>query len=252
MSKFDNKRYIKSILDSHGMLTPKTYGFLNEIGDFAQFWKSQEKLREFVFKPNCLSCGLHVHVIKKKGNQFIEADGSTRDGNYYYDEAYDILKNHHHQGVGVIIEELVHTHRKIRELYGSVKGIADIRLFIFKDRVTLGWMRTPCKASGYLSNWSKGGVCYFIGMDGVIMDGTDLMVNYRRVHPDSGKDPTGYQVPFWNEMVKTAEEAALIFRERFHTLDMTVNEKGKAVIIEGELTPDMKMMKGRAMSMIWG
>jgi len=242
VSNFDDKQGVKKTLEAYGIRTPKTHGFLREVSGFAEFWKCQEQLKEFVFKPNALSAGMHVHVVKKRRGEYLELDGATHDSSYYEDEAFEILMNNPRTTPGVMMEETIHTHKKITDLYGVRTGIADIRLFVVNDLVRLGWMRTPCKASGYMSNWCKGAVTYFISTDGKIIDGTELMTDYRSKHPDTDKNPTGKSLPFWKQIMRTAEKVALAFTEPFHTIDLTVNEDGDVVVIEGEEHPDLKMM----------
>lgn len=239
---FFNKIAFKTRLQSYGVRTPLTFSYITDDRLFDKLWAAQVPLSNFVLKPNHLGNGKGVYVITKKDGQYLEIDGTPIPDpyNYFKQISKTILLHSNHKYKGLILEEKIDTHPKIKAIYGMDRGIADIRLFMMFDKYAFGRFRTPTKDSRYYANFGRGGAVFYIDENGRIADGRSIFRNHSVEHPDTHKNLVGAKVPFWKEIIEEAVKASKLFKIPYHTIDLTVNTDGKPVIIEGESMPGLK------------
>lgn len=239
---FQHKMRFKTRLKGYNIKTPDTYMFIDRHQDYDKFWSMQHELSEFVVKPNHLGNGMSVFVVHKDGEQYKELDDTVIQNPYEFFKGLSktLLAFSSHRYKGLIMEEVVHSHPKLHTLYGGAKGIVDIRLFMICDKFAFGRLRTPTKASRYYANWGRGGAIFFVDGDGIIRDGRNLFLNHTLEHPDTGMNLLDRKVPFWKEIIEAGEATAKVFGINYHTVDLTINSDGEAVIIEGESQPGLK------------
>jgi hypothetical protein len=231
---FYNKIKFKETMEKARIKIPKTYAYINDFSDFDSFWKAQKDLDEFVFKPNHLSQGKHIHVVHKEDGKYFDIDGKPRSTMYFRDLAEKILKGRHaHRGL--IMEEVIHCHEKLVEWYDN-KGIADFRIYCAYDTLMYGKLRLPTARSGFLGNTGKSAVAFFIDKDGVICE-SDLMSNIDTKHPDTQIKLIGQRIPYWDDIETIVLTVAKMFKIPFHSVDLTINDKGEVIVIEAEKIP---------------
>lgn len=249
---FYDKMAFKENLVKSRLRTPGTYAFIREVKDFDSFWKRQldnEDIEEFVIKPNHLSQGRHVYVLKKNYDEYLdpkrpddgyiprytytEIDGTKRNKKYFREVAKSIL--HGHRIGGLMMEEVIHSHPDYTKWQGN-PGIADLRAYVLYDSFLYGKLRLPTKKSSYYGNTGRNAFACFVNSDGVI-DETDLMDNVGIVHPDTKINLKGEKLPFWDKMYSMIISVAKLFRIPFHSVDLTIEENGMACCIESERIP---------------
>lgn len=75
-------------------------------------------------------------------------------------------------------------------------------------------------------------------------DAIDVNGNKYKKHPDSGITFIGYQLPMWQEIVRTCENAARTIKDVFIVgWDVTVLKDGTVELIEGNHGPDFDVMQ---------
>ena len=233
---FYDKIAFKREIDGLRLPVPKTYSSIQNLKDFQLLWDGQKDLTEFVFKPNHLSQGLHIHSVKKTGpDQYTELNGTTHDTKYFRLLTQKILERPHvHKAV--LLEEMIHSHPDFKKWY-VYDGIMDMRIYCLYDTILCGKMRLPTKSSQGYGNTGRNGCAVFINPSTGIIEDPGWMDNIVTKHPDLGITLVGEKVPFWKEMCQTATVVAKHFKLPFHSVDMTVNENGVPIIIEGEKIP---------------
>jgi hypothetical protein len=236
---FNDKMKFKELV-SGIVKTPKTYAFITDLKDYDSFWQAQEGLSEFVFKPNHLSRGRFIYVLQKEHGRLVEHDGAAMRPMYFEDIAKQVLlcpaiTSRH----GVIMEEVIHSHPKIRELWGDDRGIGDMRLFMLYDKILFGKLRMPSKKSRYYANVSRGAPVVHVNNKGII-EYNNVSYNNLRAHPDiPDRSLVGLDLPFWNQFEEAGIAVAKMFKVPFHSVDLTVNESGTAIVLESEFLPDL-------------
>lgn len=248
---FDDKIRFKEFV-SNEVKTPKTHAFITDIRDYTSFWKAQEGLSEFVFKPNHLSRGRFIYVLHKEREWLQEHDGTRiRSENFKEISRQVLLSSSSTARPGVIIEEVIHSHPDLRALWGADQGIGDMRLFLIHDKILFGKFRMPSKQSRYYANVSRGAPCVHVTNKGIIEESNFSINTANAYHPDiPDKNLSGTPIPFWKEFERAGLAIARLFKVPFHSVDLTVDETGTAVVLESEFTPMLSYITPAGMGFI--
>ena len=232
---FYDKMGFKEIMLKARIHAPKTYSYIKNSNDFPHFWDSIKDVTEFVYKPNHLSQGRHIHVIKVINGEYIEMDGTIRTKEFFEKLSIEILSGHHIYK-GLILEERIRSHPQLQEWYGN-EGIADLRAYVLGDRYLFGKLRLPSKLSHGFANTARSATACYVDENGIIQDGSPFMDNVSAIHPDTKKNLTGIQIPHWNKFFGTIVQVSKLFKIPFHSVDLTVNQDGIPTVIESEKIP---------------
>lgn len=238
---FYDKIGFKTKLTKSKVRVPKTYSYMNTYNkdtfneDFDKFWDVTNSLNEFIFKPNHLSQGRHVYSIHKINDKLYEPDDKEITKEQLKKVTAGILKGKHVYK-GFMIEELINSHPSLKELHGQ-NGIADMRIYMLYDVPIFGKLRLPTKLSHGYGNTGRNAVAVYCNFSTMKFEESNTMNNIVRIHPDTGTNLIGKPIPFGTEMVNVATVVSKLFDIPFHSVDMTVNEKGEVIVIEGEKIP---------------
>jgi len=234
---FYNKMRFKERLAKARIRIPETYGYLRRYKeeDYKTFWAGIEGKDSFVYKPNHLSQGRHIYSIQIVDGQMLEPDGAIRTADFFEKTTKKIL-NGRHVHRGVYMEERLYCHESLREWYDS-DGIADLRVYMLCDVPLYGKLRLPTKKSHGYGNTGRNATAYYVDFETMEIGETRFMSNISRTHPDTGVNLIGESMPFCQEFINASVRVAKLFKLPFHSVDMTVNEKGEVVVIEGEKIP---------------
>jgi len=231
----------KKFLAKHDISVPNLYAQLS----------SQEELREFkwnsitggfAIKPANGSAGSGIVVIKRK----VRSKGwlSVDDKIYTEDDlrlhASDILDGQYSTWGSnhiVIIEERIPLHPDL-EQYAQV-GTPDVRVIVYRKIPVMAMLRLPTSASRGRANLHQGAVA--LGIDfgtGKTTFGVDGRIAYstfgdRRLldnFPGTNLPVAGIEIPFWNEVLKTAVRVANATGLKYMGVDVFLHpEKGPLV-----------------------
>lgn len=98
-----------------------------------------------------------------------------------------------------------------------------------------------------VDNSHKGGVSVQINVTNGIIETDGANTNGERFvcHPDSGIVFKGFQIPQWDNIVKTCCEAAIMYGNPITGWDVAINKQGEIEFVEANSGPDMDMMQTR-------
>lgn len=229
----------------------KLYGFpIAELGGYnynqsfymnrkVYFVDSLEKLREY-FEALFESTGWDSVFIKPMEGEGGKGCRIVRKSNLLQLDA-DLFENliiHSY-----IHQEVIMQHPSVNEIHSS--SVNTLRIDTFKDglgqvHIAGGYMRIGV-GSEVVDNVSVGG--FFIGVDlnhGTLHTAGQRIMEHGGTeldsHPDSGFVFKGFQIPFFDDVVKLLKEAVLFFPDRYLGWDIAISNKGP-VIIEVNVNP---------------
>lgn len=221
-NKYHFKNKIKDIVR---VPTAYYYG-----SDLDKIKKTLLALDEFVIKPNHLSQGLGIRVLKRDGSAFFDINGEILSLDDILDECEVILTiNRLKAERKIIVEERIRSHPSF-DCLGDF--LVDVRFNFYRNRFLWGTVRIPNRKSGGYSNVSKGAEICFVSENGHYMDANDY--RFKKHGNRSGR------LPFFSEMVQAGIKVTNEFGLLYQTVDMTVNEEEEVVVIESELLSQME------------
>ncbi len=146
---------------------------------------------------------------------FIKPDNQSRGRGAYKvsianeSDAFKEFASLKESGIDWMIEEVIVQCEETKKWNSSSVNTVRIPTFLNKNGFFVGvpFFRTG-RAGACVDNAGGGGI--FANIDAktgvVYTDGIDEAGNFYKVHPDSGLVFKGYQIPKWNELLKTTEK----------------------------------------------
>lgn len=138
----------------------------------------------------------------------------------------------------LLLEESLTQYNELKEFNeSSVNSMRVVTLNTLNDgvKVMAGVLRLGRKGR-FADNFHYNGIASLIDVETGIVYTTGIDRNWNRyvVHPDSHKTIVGFKIPKWEEIKETVKAAALRHPEvRYIGWDVSINEVGKIVLIEG-------------------
>ena len=219
--------------------------FQNEINNkynFYQLAKSYFK-REVMKLDSPHQSDEFVAYVKKHGEAFIKPlEGSKGKGAHVYsyqdDEAAasyceELLK----EGTSWMVEERIHQSASMGQWNETSVNTIRIPSFLRDGKFTVIWTRMRMgKKGSVVDNAGAGGIVVSVDPNtGIVTsDGIDEYYNRFEKHPGSGLTFKGWQVPRWDELLKTVEELhRTVFNKHIYIAwDFALTDDGW-VVIEG-------------------
>ena len=244
---FYDKIAFQKTMAENDIQIPEIYDTLKKESNWDEFWDKVSERETFVLKPNRLSEGRGIHVITKTEDPMIwnELNGDKVSLELLKKDAVGFLRRKttgHQAGTATNImmaEERILSHSDYKDFI-LYDGIVDFRMYLLDDEVIYGKMRCPTVQSKGLGNTAKKATALFI-KDGLIQDGSNLFINVSTKY--NGKKMLNKKVPFWDTIEEASVKVAKIFKSPFHSVDLTINEKGEAVVMESEKIPTLAHFK---------
>ncbi len=141
-------------------------------------------------------------------------------------------------GQPLILEERIRQHRDLDQMNPNLVNTIRIYTLREEDRVKLisVSLRTGQFADSISDNMSAGGI--LVGVDPVtgrtVTTGVDKYHRHYTVHPLTKTPLEGFQIPSWPAIQDVMERAAQVVPDvRYIGWDITVNQDGEPVVIEG-------------------
>lgn len=193
--------------------------------DFAEFRKFCGKVPVFVKKP--------LVAQKGKGVAPIYIDDTTD-----LKALMEMLLN---ENGPFVAEEMIKTHESINALNPDSVNTVRVETFFDGRTATIAnaFLRVG-KAGHFVDNGSAGGIIVPIDLEKGTLTaiGKDKTNVVYKAHPDTGIIFDGYEIPKWKSLVKLTKKLASMYPAvKYVGWDMTLNKRGKWVVVEGNAKP---------------
>ena len=226
----DHKPATKRALSAAGIAVPATYAELALHWDLRRLEAVLAGRTEFVVKPARGSGGGGVQVIAgRRGAEWVKASGATLSLPDLAHHCSDILAGAF--AVGQRSDEVLIEYRvKADAVLGAIsyRGVADVRVMVFRGVPVQAMLRLPTRASDGRANLHMGGMG--VGVD--LASGRTVYGFRGRhaalTHPDLGRPVVGVTVPSW--------EMILAIAARCYQA-VPLGYLGVDVVVDGDLGP---------------
>ncbi len=196
---------------------------------------------DFVIKPSNGSAGNGIVVITgREGEEWLGISGKRY--------TLDALRRHISDiifGVysfdnmdAAIIEQRVVQHPTLDALFD--RGLADVRIILFKHEPVLAMSRVPTLASDGKANLHQGAIG--IGIDLTTGRSSHAMLKGEAIthHPDSGEVLLDVLLPFWDEIMRHSRRVAEAVPLKYLGIDIAIGEEGP-VLLEINARPGLEI-----------
>lgn len=240
-NKSSAKRYgfsklrTKELLREYKIPTAHVYHIFESIDDLDEINWSAIPV-PFVVKPASGSAGKGIIIItdKKPGKKvaWIDSDGQKLDENDLSRHVSNILDGEYstwgtqHRA---LIEEMITGHPSITKY--AYSGTPDIRVIVFNSVPVMAMVRIPTKESNGRANLDKGAIALGVDMaSGVTTNGIYGKSKQITHFPGKKKKVNGVKIPYWDQCLKIAVEAANAAGYEFMGADLFIAEQGPMIV----------------------
>lgn len=230
-----SKYATKLLLQSRNIPTASIYGILGTLEDVEDFeWGKLKK--DFVIKPTNGHAGKGVIAFRNQhadGEHWTDVVGKTWSLEDMKLHCSDILSGQystHGSNHNVIVEERVPIHPKFIKY--TYKGTPDVRVVVFNSVPVMAKFRLPTEESQGRANIGQGAL--MTGVDiatGITTHAVAHKTQLIQYLPGTKLKLNGIRIPFWNQVLNTAVEAARAAELMFTGVDLFIHpEKGPMVV----------------------
>ncbi|MBD3279386.1 MAG: hypothetical protein GF390_01600 [Candidatus Pacebacteria bacterium] len=240
-----SKYATKVLLTNQNIATAEVYGVLatqEDVNDFP--WHKMAE--NFVIKPTNGHAGKGIIAFKKQHadqQHWTDVVGRVWSLADLKLHCYDILEGQystHGSRHHIIVEERVPIHPKL--LKYTYKGTPDIRVIVFNKVPVMALLRLPTKESEGRANQSQGAI-------GVGIDIATGITTYAAAHktqliqylPGTKKKLNGIKIPFWNQLLKTAVQAAEAAELVYAGIDLFIHKDKGPMVVELNSQPGLSI-----------
>ncbi|WP_455210506.1 sugar-transfer associated ATP-grasp domain-containing protein [Kaarinaea lacus] len=227
----DNKLLTKEIVDKLDVPIPQTYFAYSYFYELRNLRADLERHSDFVIKPASGSGGGGIIVIAgRQGDHWVSVGGTQYTLQDLRKHISDIIFGVYSFGLQdhAIIESRIVQHADIDAL--SPFGLADVRLILCRHEPVLAMIRLATKASNGTANLHQGAIG--VGVD--IASGTTSHASFKgkavEIHPDSQASLINRKIPFWGDVLRTAEKVARSVPLKYIGVDIAVSENGPRLL----------------------
>ncbi len=200
--KLETKKLAKKFA---GVSVPKLYGVIETVRDVKRLIPTIiEKYDDFVIKPSKGSGGRGILVIVgKTPNGYIKANGEEITHREIFTHVTNILSGLYSLG-GQLDKAMIEYRVQFSDIFKDVsyQGIPDVRLIIYKGYPVMGMLRLATKESDGKANLHQGAIGAGIDITTGLTMGGVCKDRYLSVHPDTGFNIDGIQIPDWTHILE--------------------------------------------------
>jgi len=139
----------------------------------------------------------------------------------------------------VIIEEKIVQHAFFDALFS--KGVADIRVILFKSKPVMAMCRIPTIKSEGKANLSLGAIGVGVNMHtGKLTYAVDKRRSYT-VHPDTQQGLLGEKIPHWDTILKICIDIQRVFPLGYIGADLVVDANKGPLVLEVNARPGLEI-----------
>jgi alpha-L-glutamate ligase-like protein len=236
----DDKLAAKALLEESGISCPRTLAVIKSQDELAGLAHTLAGLKDFVIKPARGWGGRGILVLAEAEEGWVKPSGErvnvadiaahvsdVLSGIYSLDEDQD----------QAIFEERIYAHPFFAGIYD--RGLADLRVVLDKERPIQAMCRLPADASDGKANLHAGGVGLGIDIETGISTGAVCKDKDILVHPDTGAELIGRQLPYWDTCVELARRASGAVDLDYLGVDIVVDRERGPLILELNARPGL-------------
>lgn len=238
----DDKIRCKEILKKASIPHPETIGIVSSFVQISRAVEGLKKHPEFVIKPSRGRAGGGIKLLKSTEQGFTTMGGSPVNNDEMIKHMGDILFGVYSFGKmsdAVLIEKKIEQHTVLNEIY--MRGVADIRIILFKNRPVMGMLRIPTSSSDGKANLHQGA----IGLELDIESGITGSGHYKKEriirHPDSNAALKGLKLPHWEEILSYSIRASREVPLQYMGVDIVLDEHKGPMILEMNARPGLQI-----------
>ncbi len=237
----DDKLLMADLCRRVGVPSPEIFGVLARHGEIGRLDSFLEGHTDFVMKPARGAGGRGVLVVTgRDGKQFRKANGRRLDLDGLRAHVSDILSGMFSLGGQpdrTLLQARVRPHPAFADI--APRGIADVRIVLYRFEPALAMLRLPTLASGGRANLHQGGLG--VGVD-LASGHTCHAVHGEhaiRRHPDTGAPLLNRVVPDWEAIVEMARKIARAVGLGFVGIDVVLDEREGPLLLEANARPGL-------------
>lgn len=235
----DDKILAKKRLEEFKIPCAKTYAIIDKVGGIPQAWTELQKYDKLAIKPSNGSGGEGILILKRaECGTWFSGDQETSTDQIVLHLA-SIIMGFFSGGSSdrALVEECIIPHDCFHSIYP--KGVADIRVILYQEKIALAMLRVPTDQSDGKANLHQGGIG--IGVDietGQMTHGFDGST-YHDQHPDSEAQIKGVKIPFWDEILALSLVTASRFPLKYLGVDIVIDKEKGPLIMEVNVRPGL-------------
>src|SRR5699024_7616699 len=224
---FDNKEKFNEIFSDY-LGRVWLYTKSSDYDTFVNFAKSVGK---FIVKPTKGSHGKGIRIVEFDNIQNLE-------------EMYEELLQE-----DSLLEEFIIQHENLASFNKTSVNSLRVVTLLCPDGIVRVMTANLRMGNGvrYADNFHHNGIASLLDTDTGVVISTGIDRDFRRYvyHPYSNKQIVGFQVPFWDKVVDTVTNAAMLMPTvGYIGWDVAIGHDGRIIIIEGNAAadPDVSQM----------
>jgi len=199
----DDKVLCKSRLQERGLAVPKLIAIASYMQQASHLAELIGDIKEFVIKPAHGSGGDGILIIKdRKSDYFVNSDGALvlqADLEHHLTNVISGLYSLGGQPDVAMFESLVHFDPAFSNL--TYLGVPDIRVIVYRGYPVMAMARLPTRRSHGKANLHQGAIGVGVDIGSGITVGGVSDNNAVSIHPDTGAEIAGFQVPYWSRII---------------------------------------------------
>lgn len=239
----DDKVLCKHRLQEHGLAVPELIAVIRYNSQVAHLDELLGDHDEFVVKPAHGSGGNGILVITdRRQDYFVDSDGKPvqkADLAHYLTNVTGGLYSLGGQPDVAMIETLVHFDPQFANL--TYHGVPDIRMIVFKGYPVMAMTRLPTRLSHGKANLHQGAIGAGIDLGSGITFGGVSGNNLVTVHPDTGTEIAGFEVPHWSRIMLMAAQCYEAVGLGYLGVDIVLDRDLGPLILELNARPGLNI-----------
>jgi len=239
----DDKVLCKERLQERGLAVPELIALASYMQQASHLGELLGEHNEFVIKPAHGSGGDGILVIKdRKSDYFVDSDGQLvkrADLEHHLTNVIGGLYSLGGQPDVAMIESLVHFDPAFSDL--TYHGVPDIRVIVYRGYPVMAMVRLPTRESHGKANLHQGAIGVGVDMASGITVGGVSGNSVVSVHPDTGSQIAGFQIPHWSRMVSMAAHCFEAVELGYLGVDIVLDEELGPLILELNARPGLNI-----------
>ncbi len=137
------------------------------------------------------------------------------------------------------IEERIFAHPKLQSW--SPDGLCDVRLLFLRGEPLMAMLRVPTRVSGGRANLHQGGVGVAIDLATGRTTRAVVREQVTDVHPDTGAELVGYDLPDWEQTLEVGRRAAGCVPLGYLGVDIVLDADRGPLVLEMNARPGLEI-----------